>query len=565
MRGIVSGAIIALFCVTARFGTPQTGSQKVLDSGTQVNARVYGAVCDGGSHPLSGYYGTLAAAQAVYPFVTSLSQQLDYAAAKAAANAAFGADGSENGTNTALNKPLVFPAGTCNFGSDELLIRNANGIRIEGAGKTSTVLQGSRIVLGFDGLWYSELANFEVSETSRSATVALDIDGNVPGHPYGTRSVQGNLLRNILVSGGVILYALAWCRLGGDNAQCSENTFINLHLVNASSAALLINGFNALDNVWTGGDIQGYSKYGIYLNNSTLKEIGVSFEPGGGCTQLNNGGYDIYGIGGVNGSIISIGSRTEGLLPFYTASPVGYVVGLTQNFGFSSWTANAAVTLAEAIKKTGTDGNNHLYCATTAGTSGPTEPTWPASGTVSDGSAVWTMTPFVAVSIQKGYLDFPSSALDSAASVNIGPGSNWQLGSAGSGWYVGDYVSDTITEHYVQNQSVWQSFYANSQGTAQTSHFRPTYNLPANSAGVMGQYAFTVGDRLNINKSAILDQRRTDDYGLWDDFQSNWWRTSRDFSDQCHVMHAGTYCHALYTDRICLHSLGSNQFYRSNG
>ena len=57
MRGIVSGAIIALFCVTARFGTSQTGSQKVLDNGTQVvNAKVYGAVCDGGSHPLSGYY-----------------------------------------------------------------------------------------------------------------------------------------------------------------------------------------------------------------------------------------------------------------------------------------------------------------------------------------------------------------------------------------------------------------------------------------------------------------------------------------------------------------------------
>ena len=50
---------------------------------------------------------------------------------------------------------------------------------------------------------------------------------------------------------------------------------------NAVTAALYINGFNALDNVWIGGDIQGHTKDGIYLLNSTLKEIGVSFEPGG--------------------------------------------------------------------------------------------------------------------------------------------------------------------------------------------------------------------------------------------------------------------------------------------
>ena len=185
-------------------------------------------LCDGNLHLLSSFYGSLAAAQVVYPFITSLTQELDYAAIKAAANAAFGPDGSEHGTNTKLNKPLLFPAGTCMFGSDTLLIRNADGIRIEGAGKTATTLQGSGIVLGFDGLWYSELSDFGVSTSGSIAS--LDIDGNVPGHPYGTRTVQGNLIKNLIVSGasGTTQYIMAWCRQGGSNGQCSEDTMMNV-------------------------------------------------------------------------------------------------------------------------------------------------------------------------------------------------------------------------------------------------------------------------------------------------------------------------------------------------
>jgi hypothetical protein len=505
MRGIVPGAIIALFCVTAYFGTPQTGSRKVLDNGAQVlNAKVYGVVCDGGSHPLSGYYETLAAAQAVYPFITSLTQQLDYAAAKAAANAAFGPDRSEHGANTSRNIPLVFPAGTCYFGSDELLIRNADGIRIEGAGKTATVLQGSGIVLGFDGLWYSQLSNFEVKTSSSSATVALDIDGNVPGHPYSTRTVQGNLLMNILVDGGGSKYALALCRRGGNNAQCSEDTFVNLHLIKASSAALYINGFNALDNVWIGGDIQGYSKDGIYLSNSTLKEIGVSFEPVAGCTQLNSGGYDIYDVGGVYGSVVSIGSRTEGLSFMYITGNKAYVAGLTQNAALSTWTANASVSLAEAVEATGAEGKTHLYCATTAGTSGITAPTWPAGGTVSDGTAVWTTTPFAAITMQQGLVDYSSSHIDPAGTVSTGD-QTWQYGTYNnnSGWFVSDHVGGTTTEHYIQNQGVWQSFYANPQAVSEPSYYKPNVSMPANSHGVLGPNGFTVAERLNVYQSAL--------------------------------------------------------------
>lgn len=51
-----------------------------------VSAKDFGAIADGNSHPLSAFYATLAAAQAVYPFVTSLTQELDWAAIQAGLN-----------------------------------------------------------------------------------------------------------------------------------------------------------------------------------------------------------------------------------------------------------------------------------------------------------------------------------------------------------------------------------------------------------------------------------------------------------------------------------------------
>lgn len=52
-----------------------------------VTPEQFGAIGDGKAHPLSERYGTLAAAQAVYPFVTALTQTIDWAACQKAENA----------------------------------------------------------------------------------------------------------------------------------------------------------------------------------------------------------------------------------------------------------------------------------------------------------------------------------------------------------------------------------------------------------------------------------------------------------------------------------------------
>lgn len=68
---------------------------------TSVSAMQFGAFADGFSHPLSSIYGSLAAAQAVYPWVDDLTPEADYCAIQTAIDYAF---------NNAL-KCIVIPHG----------------------------------------------------------------------------------------------------------------------------------------------------------------------------------------------------------------------------------------------------------------------------------------------------------------------------------------------------------------------------------------------------------------------------------------------------------------------
>lgn len=51
----------------------------------------------------------------------------------------------------------------------------------------------------------------------------------------------------------------------------------------------------------------------------------------------------------------------------------------------ATWQATHAYSLNDEVV-----GGGHIFKVTTAGTSGSTEPTWPASGTVTDGTVTWT-------------------------------------------------------------------------------------------------------------------------------------------------------------------------------
>jgi hypothetical protein len=73
---------------------PYTGNDNRASIGAYFNTRLrdvnvkeYGAVGDGASHPLSQFYSSLSAAQAVFPHAVALTDEIDWAAMQAAINA----------------------------------------------------------------------------------------------------------------------------------------------------------------------------------------------------------------------------------------------------------------------------------------------------------------------------------------------------------------------------------------------------------------------------------------------------------------------------------------------
>src|SRR5215472_4655376 len=72
-NAVVSSVPSAMVTATGAI-TPRTVADHFADV---VYAKDFGAVFDGNSHPLSAYYSTLAAAQAVYPNAITLTDEID--------------------------------------------------------------------------------------------------------------------------------------------------------------------------------------------------------------------------------------------------------------------------------------------------------------------------------------------------------------------------------------------------------------------------------------------------------------------------------------------------------
>lgn len=406
-RPLVASDIPALPITTLPIGLSAT-----------INTLDYGAIADGGSHHLSTRYATLAAAQAVYPFATALTQEIDYCACKAASNAAFGADGAEHGTASSyLNKNLFIGPGKYQFGSNTWLIRKLDGGKITGAGRFATQVYSDVTAMAFDGCWYTHFADFCVGCTNSAGITAFDLDGNIPGHPYDTFGVQSCTFQNIFFDGGGSTYAFANQLHSAGAGQGSEICWINCFFFNATEACLFSQGFNACDNAIYGGDCQVYSKHGVVSNNSQMSVYGMSFQSTTAYQQYLNGGWDIYcGDSGVGDSMIVSGCRTESIRFFYNGgSNIAHVTACSGKNTVSAglWQSTHAYVLNDLVYTPGSLTNSFfgkLFICTTAGTSGSSEPTWPvlgfaSPGTVTDGTVTWTQVPLEFIHNANGYTD----------------------------------------------------------------------------------------------------------------------------------------------------------------
>ena len=434
----------------------------------------------------------------------------------AAGNAAFAAAVAV-GTSTGTAY-VQFPAGVClgNFS-----IVQGKGLKVTGSGQLSTHLRSPNAnpALNINGLWYSSFSDLTFEATTHTTgNGVLEIDGNYDGTHH--QSVQFLTFSSVLVAGVGVgdgqlsEYTTAVCRQGGSSCQGSNLVFVNTAMSGASTAVYYQNGFNSLSNQFMGGDFQNYTKDGIYvLNGNVFLVGGPTFENATGCAQLLNGGWDVHTAGGAYPVQVISGVRSQGWNLFN--APNASIDAITQTPAWVSYAANTAFPLNTPISEMGADGLQHLYCATTAGTSASSPPTWPASGTVTDGSTlVWTEETYNAIN-NPGWYNSNDSHLDATASLNWIGWTN-TLGSyaltatslIGNGTFDFSKPSAVATEHAIENQNADTilDVYANPQSSSEASQFLRVSPLPANSVGIL-----TYGgvEKLYLGRQLI---RR---YGRW--------------------------------------------------
>lgn len=223
----------------------KTGTLTVplLDSGGAVcNVMAFGAIGDGTSHPLSTRFATLAAAQAVYTFVTSLTSEIDWAACQLAVNLA-----------AVLGGAVVRPAKAGFMISDTLVIPSGVGFH----GPWTTGANTNTVPTNHGKLIWNGATNGTMISVSSATGVMFDgllLDGNsVSG--VTCLSIQG--LRPPATAGIVInrwgcYNATTGIQLGnfstsGQDYQVDQVHFGAMgHMYNVTYG-IVVDSFNAMD------------------------------------------------------------------------------------------------------------------------------------------------------------------------------------------------------------------------------------------------------------------------------------------------------------------------------
>jgi len=258
----------------------------------------------------------------------------------------------------------------------------SQGFGMVGAGRNRTFLisgVANTPVFACQGLWYStfEGLSFSHRELGAGTMPAVDIDGKTGDN---ARGVQGNTWTDCAFSArgwydGLRGHTAFWmCRVAGNAGQGSENCFFNCHFNAATFACCQITGYNALNNQFFGGNVQDYTKHGLYFQAGSFHVYNMGFQSTAGIAQIDNEGYDIWANGGGVGDASSIfGCRTESyrfLLGNAAQPPL--VMNCLQQAAGLSWFPNYTYTAGTAFTHPNADGVLQLYKVLNTFTTGAT-------------------------------------------------------------------------------------------------------------------------------------------------------------------------------------------------
>lgn len=310
---------------------PFTGS--ILRTQHQKNQEIisvsdFGAIGDGVLHKLSERFTTLAEAQAVYPFVISLDQSIDYAAIQMAIYIAI-----------SHNKKLIITQGNY-FSSDPITIQvdnhySKNGLNMSGDGRAMSLItfpensDGFRIIPTTPGeyTYNVSLTDFDIIQDGHQ-------DESVGTTGYGIHATNGcsqMLWHNLRIVGfGTMVKfddAVFLCRFTSLHSSICGNGFIMGTMGTT----------NFLDNIFVYGSVG--TAYKITCVYSSIGSLA--------CDNCKGVPYDFYYYSGAIGSLgwESANGDTTGPIVNFTQSraQIGTVYGydllsspsLTKFFYFS--------------------------------------------------------------------------------------------------------------------------------------------------------------------------------------------------------------------------------------
>ncbi|EGO9621317.1 phage tail protein, partial [Escherichia coli] len=281
----------------------------------------FGATIDGSLHPLSEVFSTLSAAQMVYPFVTSLTQSLDYAALQAACN---------------TGKKVLIPKG---LGYYNATIIFNNSVRIVGEG--TDAINRSQSFMSIVG----NISAFALAQGSSTSTKMIQIfidglyifydPGTTPTNPENDGGkIAFNFYSTIPNSTSLEMSEIKNCTVHGAWSCFNDQTGTYLTKLTNVWARNCHNGFTKgngttilMERCYTSGCISPYqfgSVFAATMINCAMDGSNISLNAGSlggaGVHVINTHSFNIIGFDAEGNTISTDGSGEAALFHFENSS-----------------------------------------------------------------------------------------------------------------------------------------------------------------------------------------------------------------------------------------------------
>jgi hypothetical protein len=350
-----------------------------------ITPQMFGAIGDGARHPISKTDLDANAGKWVGNY--QVGDEWDYAGLQEAIYACFQhGPHPASGSDSKRARSLYLPPGNY-LVNKAPTVTELRGATIYGAGRLMTIITSTFAGPAFqtNGCWYTQFTGIQFTGTTPHDGAVFELDGNYDG--TNQQGVQANTFKDCLFDGhAVVKYGLALVRRGGNKAQGSENLFLNCHFQSSKMAGVYINGYNAIQNTFLGGNIQSCLN-GIYVEAGSINVDSMGFQ-NGFQSQIEHHGFDIVLRNSADDHSSIKNCRTESAC-FIDSGNNHYVVLDNNNVvnAAEEWTPGHAYAQGAITRgRTGGNGNGHVHIAMSGGTSGASEPQWPGSGVLATGT-----------------------------------------------------------------------------------------------------------------------------------------------------------------------------------